>query len=95
MSALSATAKEERLSLRATAGEKALLTQAAQARHTTVSQFVLEASLRAAHALLASPAEFSLLPDQWEAFCQRLDAPPRTIPVLQALFSEPEPFGGE
>ena len=34
--------------------------------------------------------EFRLPPMDWEAFCQRLDAPPRTIPALQQLFSETE-----
>ncbi len=84
--------KEKRLSIRASEREKAILTQAARARHMNTSQFVLQASLDAAHAILVDQTEFRLPPEQWEAFCRRLDAPPQTIPALQQLFREPEPF---
>ncbi len=84
--------KEKRLSIRATEPEKAILAQAARARHTNVSQFVLQVSLEAANAILIDQTEFRLPPDQWEAFCQRLDAPAKAIPALQKLFSEPDLF---
>jgi len=84
--------KETRLSIRATEPEKAILAQAARVRHTNVSQFVLQASLDAANAILVNQTDFRLPPDQWEAFCQRVDAPPKDIPALRQLFSEPEPF---
>ncbi len=84
--------KETRLSIRATEPEKAILAQAARACRTNVSQFVLQASLNAAKAILVEQTEFRLPPDQWEAFCERLDAPPKVIPGLRQLFSEPEPF---
>ncbi|MDF5716265.1 MAG: DUF1778 domain-containing protein [Rhizonema sp. NSF051] len=86
------TQKEKRLSIRVTEPEKAILAQAARARRMNVSQFVLQASLDAANAILVEQTEFRLSPDQWEAFCQRLDAPPKVIPALQQLFSEPELF---
>jgi len=86
------THKETRLSIRATEPEKEILAQAARVRHTNISRFVLQASLDAANAILVDQTEFRLLPEQWEAFCQRLDAPPKVIPELQALFSEPEVF---
>lgn len=86
------THKETRLSIRATEPEKEILAQAARMRHTNISRFVLQASLDAANAILVDQTEFRLLPEQWEAFCQRLDAPPKVIPELQALFSEPEIF---
>lgn len=92
MSQAAANTKEERLSIRATELQKAILAQAAQARHTNVSQFVLQASLDAANAILADQTEFRLPPDQWEKFCQKLDAPSKAIPALQRLFSEPNPF---
>ncbi len=86
------TQKEKRLSIRVTEPEKGILAQAARARRMNVSQFVLQASLEAANAILVEQTEFRLPPDQWEAFCQRLDAPPKVIPALQQLFSEPELF---
>src|SRR5689334_2108478 len=84
--------KETRLSIRVSEPEKALLMQAARAQRTNVSQFVLQASLDAAHAVLVDQTEFRLPPDQWETFCQRLDAPPKTILALRQLFSEPDRF---
>ena len=87
------TQKETRLSIRASAPEKKILVQAAQARRTNISQFVLQASLDAAQAVLADQAEFRLPPAQWKAFCERLDAPARVIPALRDLFSEAEPLG--
>jgi len=85
--------KEQRLSIRADAQVKKILTQAARLRRTNVSQFVLQASLDAAYAVLADQTEFRLSPAQWKAFCERLDAPAKVIPALRDLFSEPEPIG--
>lgn len=84
--------KETRLSIRTTEAEKAILAEAARVRHTNISQFVLQASLDAANAVIAEQTDFRLPPDRWEAFCQRVDAPPKEIPALRQLFSEPEPF---
>jgi uncharacterized protein (DUF1778 family) len=90
----SATAKqkEQRLSIRATESEKEILARAAKMQHTNISQFVLQTSLTAANAILVDQTEFRLSPDQWEAFCERLDEKPKVIPALQKLFSEPERF---
>jgi len=44
--------KEDRLSIRADAGQKLVLAQAAGARHMNVSQFVLQASLREAEKVI-------------------------------------------
>jgi uncharacterized protein (DUF1778 family) len=85
-------AKEKRLTIRATEPEKELLAQAAKARHTNVSRFILEASLDAANAVLVDQTEYRLPPAQWEAFCRRLDDPPKTVPALQQLFREDGPF---
>lgn len=87
------TQKETRLSIRASEQDKQVLAQAAQVRHTNVSQFVLQASLDAAHTVLADQTEFRLPPEQWQAFCERLDEPAKLIPALRDLFSEPEPLG--
>lgn len=85
--------KEAVLSIQTSVTERQLLTQAAQARHTNINQFVLQASLAAAQTVLTAPVEFRLSPDQWEAFCERLDAPAQVIPAIRDLFSEPEPWG--
>ena len=87
-----AVLKEKRLTIRATEPEKELLAQAARVRRTNVSRFVLEASLDAANAILVDHTEYRLPPEQWDAFCRRLDDPPKVIPTLQHLFREDGPF---
>lgn len=84
-----AVQKKTRLSIRVSEPEKAILLQAASARHSNLSQFVLQASLEAAQAILADQSEFRLPPEQWEKFRARLDDPPKVIPALHDLFSEP------
>lgn len=88
---LTTTQKETRLSIRASESEKEILARAARARHLNISQFVLQVSLDAAHAVLVDQTEFRLPPAQWEEFCQRLDEPARVIPAIHDLFREPEP----
>jgi uncharacterized protein (DUF1778 family) len=83
-----AAAKEDRLYIRVSPAEKATLTQAAQRRHLNASQFVLQASLDAAHAVLAENNIVRLSPDAYDAFVRRLDEPARDIPELSALFAE-------
>jgi uncharacterized protein (DUF1778 family) len=68
--------------------QKRLLSQAARARHMNISQFVLQASLDAADAVLRDQTVFTLPPDKWEEFCARLDEPARVIPALQQLHAE-------
>lgn len=84
--------KESRLSIRASEPEKTILRQAAQARHMNTSEFVRQVSLDAARAILADQTEFRLPPEQWEAFCARLDEPAKTIPAQRQLFGEEEPY---
>ena len=91
---ISALQKEARLSIRASDPEKLILAQAARARHMNTSQFVLQASLDAAQAVLLDQSEFKLPAGEWKAFCKKLDAPAKAIPALRKLFNEADPFGG-
>ena len=86
--------KEARLSIRASEQEKAILRHAATARHMNTSNFVLQASLDAARSILADQTQFHLPPEQWDAFCDRLDAPARTVPELRQLFRELDHYDG-
>lgn len=89
---ITVTSNEPRLSIRVSEQDKTVLALAARTRHTNISQFVLQASLDAAHAVLADQTEFRLSPEKWQEFCEILDAPPRELPALRKLFSEPERF---
>lgn len=37
---------------------------------------------------------FSLSEERWQAFCEALDAPPKEIPALRKLLTEPSLFDG-
>ncbi|MGI4788080.1 MAG: DUF1778 domain-containing protein [Janthinobacterium lividum] len=43
-------------------------------------------------AVVVDQNQFRLSPEQWKAFCQRLDASPQVIPGLSELFCKADPF---
>ena len=88
-----AQGKTERLNIRATEAEKALLEQAADASHQGLSQFVLQSALRSAGDVLADQTRFTLPADAWRAFAALLDRPARVLPALREAASRPSPFG--
>ncbi len=87
-----ATQKGTRFSIRASAGQKRVIAQAARIKETTMSEFVLEQAVLAAQQTLADQSRFTLPKKQWEAFCAALDAPPRSVPVLRRLLTKPGVF---
>jgi uncharacterized protein (DUF1778 family) len=84
--------KDQRLSLRVSTVEKATLEAASQSISMTTSEFVLREAMSSAEEILADRTRFVLPAEQWEAFSARLDRPPRSIPALAALLTEPTPF---
>ena len=71
------------------ATQKKGIAEAARTKHTTNSDFVLEQSLTAAQQVIADQVQFRLPKKQWKAFCNALDAPPKTISALRRLLSKP------
>lgn len=86
--------KTTKIQLRLRPDQKAVLTRAAQLRQTSLSNFMLEHAFEAAQQLLAEHADIVLPPEEWEAFCKALDAPPRQIPALKKLLTEASVFDG-
>jgi uncharacterized protein (DUF1778 family) len=84
--------RTEKLDLRLTAEAKYTLAAAAQAQRRSLSEFVLESALSRAEEALADRRVFQLRPEKWEAFVAALDAPPRGLPRLRKLLSEPSVF---
>ena len=84
--------KEERFYIRATTNQKQLIACAAEKEDRNFSDFVLENALSAAEAIVNDDANFTLSKDRFEAFCAALDAPPRNIPALRKLLTEPSVF---
>jgi uncharacterized protein (DUF1778 family) len=84
--------KEERLNIRASARQKEVIAKAARIEEKSISEFVLENAYQAAQEVLAEQTHFNLPEGQWEVFCAALDAPPKPIPALKALLTEPGVF---
>lgn len=84
-----ATTKDKRREFRVTADEDALLHQAAEAAHTTVSGFVLQSALERAYALLSAQRNMVLTPEGYDRFLEELDRPSEHVPELDKLFSKP------
>jgi uncharacterized protein (DUF1778 family) len=82
--------KETRISVRIKPAQKALIARAAQLRHTTLTEFVLENALQAASQLVAEQKHFEMTPEQFTRFCRALDAPPaKNLKAMQRLLNEP------
>jgi uncharacterized protein (DUF1778 family) len=73
--------------------EKARLELAAKVDKLTTSEFIRQASLDAAEAVLAEQTTLRLSPKQWQAFRERLDQSARVPDGLKDLFSRPRPYG--
>lgn len=84
--------KASRFSIRASATQKRVIAEAARIKDTTISDFVLEQSLTAAHQVIADQVQFKLPKKQWKEFCDALDAPPKKISALRRLLTKPGLF---
>jgi uncharacterized protein (DUF1778 family) len=84
--------RSEKLDLRLTPEAKRVLNAAAQASRRSASEFVLESALDRAQEALPDRQHFGLDAARWKAFLAALDAPPRPLPQLQRLLTEPSVF---
>ena len=87
--------RSEKLDLRLSPEAKRLLHAAAQATRRSVSDFVLESALARAEETLPDRQRFGLDAGRWDAFLAALEAPPRPMPRLQRLLTEPSVFEGD
>ena len=74
-----------RVDLRMTPSAKDVLQKAATATNKTLTEFLLDSGLHAAHDALADRRMFVLDERQWNEFTAALDAPPADNPRLRAL----------
>jgi uncharacterized protein (DUF1778 family) len=84
--------RKQRLSIRTTIEDKELIARAAEKENKNISDFVLENALSAAEAIVHDDAHLSLDEKRWRKFISVLDAPPRSIPALRKLLTEPGVF---
>ena len=73
MAVLEKESKAERIELRVTPNVKALLSAAAQSRHTTISEFLLDHGIEAAEREITSPKVFFATEKGWAAVQRLLD----------------------
>ena len=84
--------RTEKLDLRLTPTAKLALQAAAAADRRSLSEFVLDSALARAEETLAMRRHFGVSTERWEAFMAALDAPPRALPRVEQLFSQPSVF---
>ncbi len=84
--------KPTRLNIRVSEHEKDIITRAAGILNITVSSFVLQKAYIEARAVLADQSQFQLSDKKWRTFRKALDAPPKDIPALRKLLTEPGVF---
>jgi len=85
--------KTQRIGVHASSAAKLLLQEAARANHKSVSQFLLDAGITAAHQALADRRLFALSDAQWDEFQQALERPVQVKPRLQNLLSKQRVLG--
>lgn len=81
--------KSERMAVRATTAQKELILRAAELRHKTVTEFVLDVATREAERVLVEETHIRLPRATWDAFVRALDNPPRPSSRLKRLMREP------
>jgi uncharacterized protein (DUF1778 family) len=81
--------RTEKLDLWVSSSAKRTLEAAASASNRTVSALVLESALARADEALADRRTFLLSKAKWTEFLAALDAPPRPLPRMQRLLTEP------
>ncbi len=84
--------RDERLSLRATTQERALIQEAAAASGVDVTSFILSNAVLGARQVLADRNQFVLDDDALAAWEALNDRPARELPGLAALMNRPSPF---
>jgi uncharacterized protein (DUF1778 family) len=86
--------KDTKVQLRMRPLQKNVIARAAEIKQTTLTNFMVEQAFSAAQQILANQAHFYLSPEKWHEFCALLDAPPRELPELRRLLTEPGVFDG-
>lgn len=94
-SAANSKKRDLNLNIRVTAQQKQVIAQAAQLKHTTISNFVLEQAYEAAQATVLEQRHITLSDAQWKTFCDTLEAAPREYPRLRKLLTEPGVFDSD
>ena len=72
--------------------QKDVIVRATRIKQTTLTDFMVEHAFEAAQRILADQVHFYLSPAKWDEFVAALDAPPKDLPQLRKLLTEPGVF---
>lgn len=84
--------RDTKVQLRMLPLQKNVIARAAELKQTTMTSFMVEHAFQAAQQILADQTHFYLSREKWDEFCAALDAPPRELPELRRLLTEPGVF---
>ena len=84
--------RDTKVQLRMMPLQKVVISRTANLKQTTLTNFMVENAFNAAQQILADQVHFYLSPEKWEEFCAALDAPPKDIPALRKLLTQPSVF---
>lgn len=82
----------ETLNIRIKAADRGLIDHAAELTGKTRTDFILDATRRAAEEAILDRTLFVLSPDAYEQFIARLDEPPRPNERLRRALQTPAPW---
>lgn len=84
--------RSARLGIRATPEQQSLLKRAADIRHKSLTEFVLDSACAAAEQALLDQRLIMVSGDEYAALLDLLDRPPEDNPGLQRLFAKKAPW---
>lgn len=85
--------KNQRIEVRATERQEAVLRRAASATDRTMTDFILASAVEHAERVLAERRWFTASDEEFEAFEAALDAPLTSTAKFERLFQRSSPFG--
>lgn len=86
------SSRSARLGIRATPEQEAILKRAADARHKSLTEFILDSACSAAEQTLLDQRLFVVPSGQYEALMDMLDRPAKANVGLKRLFAKRAPW---
>lgn len=84
--------KETSLNIRISSQQKDVIVRAAKIKQVSISDFIIDNAYEKANEVIAEETNIVMPPEQWEAFCEALDSPPKRIPALAKLLNSASVF---
>lgn len=86
------TTRTEKLEMRLSTEAKTLLRTAAELKHKTMSEFVLDSAISRAEETILDQRVFRLSAEEWTAFQEALDRAPTRHERMEKLLNTPTVF---